>query len=230
MKGLTSKSYAARLRSGISASRATASKDIRSGDARAYEKDETTHFSIVDKDGNAVSGTYTLNGNFGSGIVVEGAGFLLNNEMDNFNVNPGKPDDAGIIQGEANAIAPDKRMITAMAPTMVFQKGKLFLVTGSPGSSRIISTVLQVITNVIDHKMNIQEAVNAPKVHHEWMPDELRIEKGISPDTVKILKDMGHNVVLHGPMGAATSVLIDPVTQVRYGAADPRRDGLALGY
>ncbi|HOW54497.1 MAG TPA: gamma-glutamyltransferase [Syntrophorhabdaceae bacterium] len=230
VRGLTSKSYAAKLRSGISASRATASKDIRSGDARAYEKDETTHFSVVDREGNAVSSTYTLNGNFGSGIVVEGAGFLLNNEMDNFNANPGKPDDAGIIQGDANAIAPNKRMITAMTPTMVFRQGKLFLVTGSPGSSRIISTVLQVIMNVIDHKMNIQEAVNAPKVHHEWMPDELRIEKGISPDTIKALKEMGHNVVLHGPMGAATSILVDPVTQARYGAADPRREGLALGY
>ncbi len=230
VRGLTSKAYAAKLRSGIDPSRATASRDISSGDARIYEKDETTHFSIVDGAGNAVAATYTLDGNFGSGIVVGGAGFLLNNEMDNFNINPGKPDDAGIVQGEANAISPGKRMTTAMAPTMVFKQGKLFMVTGSPGSSRIISTVLQVIMNVIDHGMNIQEAVNAPKVHHEWMPDELRIEKGISPDTVRILKEMGHNVVLHGPMGAATSIMIDPVTNVRCGAADPRREGLALGY
>lgn len=230
VSGLTSKAYAAKLRSGIDPSRATASRDIRSGDARIYEKDETTHFSIVDGAGNAVSATYTLDGNFGSGIVVGGAGFLLNNEMDNFNINPGKSDDAGIVQGEANAISPNKRMTTAMAPTMVFRQGKLFLVTGSPGSSRIISTVLQVIMNVIDHRMNIQEAVNAPKVHHEWMPDELRIEKGISPDTVRILKEMGHNVVLHGPMGAATSIMIDPATNARYGAADPRREGLAQGY
>jgi gamma-glutamyltranspeptidase/glutathione hydrolase len=171
-----------------------------------------------------------MNGNFGSGIVVEGMGFLLNNEMDNFNTNPGRTDDAGIVEGEANAIAPNKRMITAMAPTMVFRNGKLFLVTGSPGSSRIISTVVQVILNVIDHRMNIQEAVNAPKVHHEWMPDELRIEKGISPDTVRMLRDMGHNVVLKAPMGAAMSILIDPATSKRYGAADPRREGLAMGY
>ncbi len=230
VKGLTSKAYAAQLRKGIDPVRATASKDIRAGDARVYEKDETTQFSIVDREGNAVSATYTLNGNFGSGIVVDGAGFLLNNEMDNFNIDPGKPDAAGIVQGEANAIAPDKRMITAMAPTMVFREGRLFLVTGSPGSSRIISTVLQVIMNVIDHKMNIQEAVNAPKVHHEWLPDELRIEKGISPDTVRILRSMGHNVVLGGPMGAAFSILVDPATSIRYGARDPRREGLAEGY
>jgi len=230
VRGLTSKAYGAKLAAGIDPSRATPVKDIRSGDARIYERDETTHFSIVDGAGNAVSATYTLNGNFGSGIMVEGAGFLLNNEMDNFNTNPGKADAAGIIEGDANAIAPNKRMITAMAPTMVFRQGKLFLVTGSPGSSRIISTVLQVILNVVDHGMNIQEAVNAPKVHHEWKPDELRIEKGISPDTVKILKEMGHNVVLRGPMGAATSIMIDSVTGMRYGAADPRRDGLALGY
>ena len=230
VKGLTSKAYAAKLRKDIDPDRATPSNKIRAGKAVAYEKDETTHFSIVDGKGNAVSATYTLNGNFGSGIVVDGAGFLLNNEMDNFNSNPGRPDQAGIIQSEANAIAPNKRMITAMAPAMIFFKDRLFLVTGSPGSSRIISTVLQVITNVIDHRMNIQEAVNAPKVHHEWMPDELRVEKGISPDTVKILKGMGHNVVLRGPMGAASSIMIDPVTSVRYGASDPRRDGLALGY
>lgn len=230
VKGLTSKAYGAKLAAGVDPSRATPSSQIRSGDAKVYEKEETTHFSVVDAEGNAVSATYTLNGNFGSGIVVEGAGFLLNNEMDNFNSNPGKPDSAGIIESEANAISPNKRMITAMAPTMVFRQGKLFLVTGSPGSSRIISTVLQVILNVIDHKMNIQEAVNAPKMHHEWMPDELRIEKGISPDTTKILKTMGHNVVLKGPMGAATSILIDPATGKRYGAADPRREGLAMGY
>lgn len=229
VKGLTSKAYGAKLAAGIDPARATPSSQIRSGEAKVYEKDETTHFSIVDGQGNAVSATYTLNGNFGSGIVVDGAGFLLNNEMDNFNSDPGKPDSAGIIESEANAIAPNKRMITAMAPTMVFREGKLRLVTGSPGSSRIISTVLQVVLNVIDHKMNIQEAVNAPKVHHEWMPDELRVEKGISPDTMKMLGQMGHNVVLRGPMGSATSVLIDPATGKRYGAVDPRREGLAMG-
>ena len=230
VRALTSKAYALKLAEGINPSRATPSKEIRSGNVSVYEKNETTHFSVVDREGNAVSSTYTLNGNFGSGIVVEGMGFLLNNEMDNFNTNPGSTDSAGIVEGEANAIAPNKRMITAMAPTMVFKGGRLLLVTGSPGSSRIISTIVQVVLNVIDYGMNIQEAVNAPKVHHEWMPDELRIEKGISPDTVRILRGMGHTVVLKAPMGAAMSILIDPATQTRLGAADPRREGMALGY
>lgn len=230
VRALTSKAYALTLAGGINRSHANPSKEIRSGDVRIFEKEDTTHFSIVDPEGNAVSATYTLNGNFGSGIIVEGMGFLLNNEMDNFNTNPGQADGAGIVQSEANAIAPGKRMVTAMAPTMVFRNGTLFLVTGSPGSSRIISTIVQVILNTIDHGMNIQEAVNAPKVHHEWMPDELRIEKGISPDTIKILRDMGHNVVMKAPMGAASSILIDPATSIRFGASDPRREGLAIGY
>jgi gamma-glutamyltranspeptidase/glutathione hydrolase len=230
VSGLISKAYAARLRESIPLDRATPAKSIREGDAPQYEKESTTHFSIVDREGNAVSCTFTLNGNFGSGIVVDGAGFLLNNEMDNFNTHPGTADSAGPIQGEANAVAPHKRMLSAMVPTIVLKNGSLFLVTGSPGSSRIISTVAQVIMNVIDYGMNIQEAVNAPKVHHEWLPDELRIEKGISPDTIGILQEMGHSVVVGEPMGAASSIMVDQTTGMRYGAADPRRDGLALGY
>ncbi|MFA5180628.1 MAG: gamma-glutamyltransferase [Syntrophales bacterium] len=230
VKGLTSKSYAAELRAKINLLKATAGKDISPGDAPRYERDETTHFSVVDKEGNAVSSTYTLNGNFGNGIVVAGAGFLLNNEMDNFNVRPGRIDANGIREGEANAIAPNKRMLSAMSPTIVMKDGKVLLVTGSPGSSRIISTNLQVIMNVIDHGMNIQEAVNAPRVHNEWLPDELQIEKGISPDTIKLLSGMGHTVAVGAPMGAASSILIDGKTSMRYGAADPRRDGSALGY
>jgi len=228
--GLTSKAYAAKHRATIDPAHASAAKDIAAGNAPAYGKDETTHFSVVDKDGNAVSSTYTLNGNFGSGIVVEGAGFLLNNEMDNFNATPGRPDAAGIVQGEANAIAPGKRMLTAMAPTIVMKDGRLLLVTGSPGSSRIISTVAQVVMNVIDHKMNIQEAANAPKIHHEWLPDELRIEKGVSPDTIRLLTGMGHKVVIRPAMGSAMSIMVDQDTGALYGAADPRREGLALGY
>ncbi|MCX5829247.1 MAG: gamma-glutamyltransferase [Deltaproteobacteria bacterium] len=230
VKGLTSKRYAADLRTKITPLKATAGKDIRPGDAPRYERDETTHFSVVDKEGNAVSSTYTLNGNFGNGIVVEGAGFLLNNEMDNFNVRPGRIDENGIREGEANAIAPNKRMLSAMSPTIVMKDGKVFLVTGSPGSNRIISTNLQVIMNVIDHGMNIQEAVNAPRVHNEWLPDELQIEKGISPDTIKLLSGMGHTVALGTPMGASSSIMIDGKTSMRYGAADPRREGAALGY
>jgi gamma-glutamyltranspeptidase/glutathione hydrolase len=228
--GLTSKAYAAALRKSISIDRATPSADIRPGDAPRYEKESTTHFSVVDREGNAVSCTFTLDGNFGSGIVVDGYGFLLNNEMDNFNTHPGTPDAAGIVQGEANAILPNKRMLTAMVPTIVLKDGKPVLVTGSPGSSRIISTVVQVLTNVIDHGMNIQEAVNAPRVHHEWLPDKLFVEKGISPDTIRLLQEMGYIVVGTEPMGAASSIMLDQKTGMRYGAADPRREGSALGY
>lgn len=230
VKGLTSKVYAAYLREGINPLKATPSKEIKAGEAPVYERDETTHFSVVDREGNAVSGTYTLNGNFGNGIVVEGAGFLLNNEMDNFNLRPGRVNESGFVEGDANAIVPNKRMLTCMSPTIVLKKGRPFLVTGSPGSSRIISTNLQVIMNVIDHKMNVQEAVNAPKVHHEWLPDELRVEKGISPDTMRLLREMGHTVVQGGPMGASSSILIDEGTGMRFGASDPRREGAAMGY
>jgi len=230
VRGLTSKAYAATLRRSISPHRATPAADIRAGDAPRYEKESTTHFSVVDREGNAVSCTFTLDGNFGSGIVVEGAGFLLNNEMDNFNAHPGTSEGGGPVQGEANAIAPNRRMLSAMVPTIVVKDGKPFLVTGSPGSSRIISTVAQVILNVVDHGMNVQEAVNAPRVHHEWLPDVLYLEKGISPDTIRILKEMGHSVTVGGPMGAASSILVDPKTGLRWGAVDPRREGSARGY
>jgi gamma-glutamyltranspeptidase / glutathione hydrolase len=230
VSGLTAKTYAAALRKSIPLDRATPARDIRPGDAPRYEKESTTHFSVVDREGNAVSCTFTLDGNFGSGIVVDGAGFLLNNEMDNFNTHPGTADAAGPIQGEANAIAPNKRMLTAMVPTIVLADGKPVLVTGSPGSSRIISTVVQVLTNVIDQGMNIQEAVNAPRVHHEWLPDTLYVEKGISPDTIRLLREMGYSVVGTEPMGAALSIMVDQKTGMRSGAADPRREGLALGY
>jgi gamma-glutamyltranspeptidase/glutathione hydrolase len=230
VKGLTSKAYAAARRAKIDPIKATPGKDIRPGDAPMYELDETTHFSVVDQAGNAVSSTYTLNGNFGNGIVVEGAGFLLNNEMDNFNTRPGEIDGNGIREGEANAIAPGKRMLSSMSPTIVMKDGRVFLVTGSPGSSRIISTNLQVIMNVIDHGMNIQEAVNAPRVHNEWLPDELQLERGISPDTIRLLSGMGHTIAAASPMGASSSIMVDGKTLMRYGAADPRREGSALGY
>jgi gamma-glutamyltranspeptidase/glutathione hydrolase len=230
VSGLTSKAYAAALRKSIALDRATPAREIRPGDAPRYEKEATTHFSVVDREGNAVSCTFTLDGNFGSGIVVDGAGFLLNNEMDNFNAHPGTPDKDGVVQGEANAIAPNKRMLTAMVPTIVLADGEPVLVTGSPGSSRIVSTVVQVLSNVIDHGMNIQEAVNAPRVHHEWLPDTLFVEKGISPDTIRLLREMGYSVVGTEPMGAASSIVVDQKTGMRYGAADPRRDGSALGY
>jgi gamma-glutamyltranspeptidase/glutathione hydrolase len=230
VKGLTSKKYALQLRNQIDRSQTSVSQNILPGKPDYYESDETTHFSVVDKAGNVVSNTYTVNFSFGSGIVVEGAGFLLNNEMDDFSAKPGVPNAYGLIGGAANAIEPEKRMLSSMSPTIVLKDGGPFLATGSPGGSRIITTTLQVIMNVVDHGMNIQEAVNAPRIHHQWLPDETRIEEGISPDTIKLLEAMGHTVSVQSTMGAASSILIDNEKGVYYGASDPRRSGLALGY
>ena len=226
--GLTSKAYAATLSQQINRQKATLSQEILPGKPNHYESNETTHYSIVDKDGNAVSNTYTLNFSFGSRIMVKGAGFLLNNEMDDFSAKPGVANAYGLIGGTANAIEAHKRMLSSMSPTIVLKDAKPFIVTGSPGGSRIITTTLQVIMNVIDHKMNIQEAVNAVRIHHQWFPDEIRIEKGLNRDTINLLTDMKHVVVIKNPMGAAASILIDNTTL--YGANDPRRQGIALGY
>lgn len=230
IRGLTAKQYAVELRQNISRMFATPSSKIGPGKPPGYESDQTTHYSVIDKHGNAVAVTYTINFSFGSGIVVDGAGFLLNNEMDDFSSKPGVPNAYGLIGGEANAIEPNKRMLSSMSPTIVLKNGKPFLITGSPGGSRIITTTLQIILNVIDHGMNIQEAVNAPRIHHQWLPDELRIEEGLSPDTIRLLKKMGHKVEIKTTMGGAESIFIDPDTGIYYGAADPRREGLAIGY
>jgi gamma-glutamyltranspeptidase/glutathione hydrolase len=223
LKGLTSKSYAKKLVKNIQLDKATPSVDIKAGDPQNHESPETTHFSIVDSFGNAVSNTYTLNFSYGSGIVVAGAGFLLNNEMDDFSAKPGAANAYGLIGGEANKIEPNKRMLSSMSPTIVKLAGKNFLITGSPGGSRIISTTLQVIMNVIDHKMNIQTAVNSPRIHHQWWPDEIRIEQGISPDTTKLLTNRGHKVVQKSAMGGSQSILVDQEFGTLYGAADPRQ-------
>ena len=226
--GLTSKSYAAVLREGIDMDKATPSSMIAPGKPQPFESNETTHFSVVDKFGNAVSNTYTINFSYGSGIVVDGAGFLLNNEMDDFSAKPGVPNAYGLIGGEANKIEPNKRMLSSMSPTIVKQRGRNFLVTGSPGGARIITTTLQVIMNVIDHDLNIQSAVTAPRIHHQWLPDELRIEEGISPDTIKLLEEMGYQVKQQEAMGASQSILIED--GIMYGASDPRRTtSLAAG-
>jgi len=227
---LTSKKYAEKIRQQIDLSKASLSKDIMPGSINLNESNQTTHFSVVDKDGNAVSNTYTLNFSFGSGIVLDGTGFLLNNEMDDFSAKPGEPNAYGLIGGAANAIEPNKRMLSSMAPAVVLKNAKPFLITGSPGGSRIITTVVQVIMNVIDHNMNIQEAVNAPRIHHQWLPDEIRVEEGISPDTVNFLKLKGHKISVKNTMGAASSILIDKSAGVKFGAADPRRSGSARGY
>lgn len=228
LKGITSRKYAAALRDEINGSQATPSKEIAPGKPQPYESNETTHFSIVDAWGNAVSNTYTINFSYGSGIVVEGAGFLLNNEMDDFSAKPGVPNAYGLIGGEANRIAPNKRMLSSMSPTIVKKDGKNFLVTGSPGGSRIITTTLQVIMNVIDHQLNIKSAVSEPRIHHQWLPDEIRIEEGLSPDTIRLLEGMGHIVKLRNSMGAIQSIMLK--NGKMYGAADPRRaTGLAAG-
>jgi len=228
LKGLTSKEYAASLRDGIDSQKATPSRNIAPGKPLPFESNETTHFSIVDKYGNAVSNTYTINFSYGSGIVVEGAGFLLNNEMDDFSSKPGVPNAYGLIGGEANKIEANKRMLSSMSPTIVKHDGKNFLVTGSPGGSRIITTTLQVIMNVIDHGLNIQSAVAAPRIHHQWLPDQLRVEEGLSPDTIRRLEDMGHDVQQKSAMGAIQSIMIRDGEM--FGGADPRRStSLAAG-
>lgn len=230
LEGLTSKAYAEHLRNGIDRHEATPSEQIAPGKPQPYESNETTHFSIVDQWGNAVSNTYTINFSYGSGITVAGAGFLLNNEMDDFSAKPGVPNAYGLIGGEANRIEPGKRMLSSMSPTILRKDGRNVLVTGSPGGSRIITTTLQVIMNVVDHGLNIQSAVAAPRIHHQWLPDEIRIEQGISPDTIDLLESMGHTVTPRAAMGAIQSIQVDDDGQL-WGAADPRRStSSARGY
>ncbi len=236
--GLISKKYAAALAKEIKPTQATPSADVKNPDPFGYESTETTHFSIVDKDGNAVANTYTLNNGYGSGVTVPGLGFLLNDEMDDFTSKPGTPNMFGLIQSENNSIQPRKRPLSAMTPTMVLKDGNLFMVAGSPGGPTIINTVLQVIVNVIDYGMNIQEAVDAPRIHHQWLPDQLQVEPvGFSPDTLNILRSEGYHLkMMISPLwgnqflGDAQSILVDPKTGIRYGASDPRRNGKAIGY
>jgi gamma-glutamyltranspeptidase / glutathione hydrolase len=197
-----------------------------------YEPDHTTHYSVVDPDGNAVSVTTTLNDNFGSRVTAEGLGFLLNDEMDDFAAKQGAPNMFGLIQGPANAIGPGKRPLSSMAPTIVLKNGKLFLVLGSPGGSTIISTVANVLMGVVDYGLNIQEAVNAPRFHDQWMPDEIKMEKiGFSPDTVHILEHMGHKIdVSERFWGDAECIAVDEQTGERLGASDGRNNGKAVGF
>jgi gamma-glutamyltranspeptidase / glutathione hydrolase len=200
--------------------------------ASTAEPDHTTHYSVVDPDGNAVSVTTTLNDSFGSHVTADGLGFLLNDEMDDFSSKPGAPNMFGLIQGPANAIGPGKRPLSAMTPTMVLKNGKLFLVLGSPGGPTIITTVANVLMGVVDYGLNIQQAVNAPRFHHQWMPDGILIEPtGISSDTVGILERMGHKVVRsHDYLGDAECIAIDDTTGDRLGASDGRNEGKAVGF
>jgi gamma-glutamyltranspeptidase/glutathione hydrolase len=207
---LTDKAYAAEIRSKIDKYRAGVSKDLM---PKGFgESTETTHYSIVDKDGNAVAVTYTLNGSFGAGVVAPGTGILLNNEMDDFTQKPGVPNLYGLVQGEANAIAPKKTPLSSMSPTIVSKDGKVFMVIGSPGGSRIITITLEAIINVIDHGMNIREAIDAPRIHHQWLPDTVYVEaNGLSPDTQNILAGMGYKLDVAGPgktWGQAAGILV----------------------
>jgi gamma-glutamyltranspeptidase/glutathione hydrolase len=202
---------------------------VNPGNPAPYESNQTTHFSVMDAKGNAVANTYTINFSYGSGIMAEGTGILLNNEMDDFSAKPGVPNAYGLIGGEANAIEAGKRPLSSMTPTIVFKEGEPFLVTGSPGGSRIITTTLQIILNVVDHGMNIAEATAAPRVHHQWLPDELRVEEGMSPDTLALLRARGHEIAVKNAMGSTQSIL--KTEEGLTGASDPRSPGaLTLGY
>lgn len=220
---LTSKDYAKQLAAGIDMRQARPSGEIAPGSAAAKESIDTTHFSVIDRDGNMVANTYTLNLSFGSGMTVDGAGFILNNEMDDFSSKPGVPNAFGLIGGAANSIEAGKRPLSSMTPTMVFKDGQPIIATGSPGGSRIIMAVLQMIVNVIDHDMNIGVASNAPRMHHQWLPDVVQLESGFSPDTIRELRRRGHLI-----RGSRTIGNLNSVSQEDdyfLGAADPRRPG-----
>ncbi|MDQ3803682.1 MAG: gamma-glutamyltransferase [Acidobacteriota bacterium] len=231
--GLIDKSYAERQRRSIRRDRASTSEEVRAGRPAGAESEETTHFTVVDAAGNCVSNTYTLNDGYGSKVTIRGAGILMNNEMDDFAAKPGTPNLYGLIQGERNAVAPRKRPLSAMTPTFVLRKDKtLWFAVGSPGGPTIINTVLQVITNVIDFDMNIQQAIDAPRIHHQWLPDEIVYEPyGMSADTFRALESRGHRLTARPRyMGDAQGVMVEEQTGVRLGASDPRQAGEPVGY
>jgi gamma-glutamyltranspeptidase/glutathione hydrolase len=223
---LTSKAYGEQLAATIDMTKARDSTDVSPGVEPTYESEDTTHFSIIDRDGNVVSNTYTLNFSFGSGIAVPGGGFLMNNEMDDFAAKPGVMNAFGMLGGDANAIDAGKRPLSSMTPTIVFAGGEPWFATGSPGGSRIITVVLQMIVNIIDHGMNIAEAANAPRMHHQWYPDVLFLEPGFSPDTVRLLKERGHDVQYSRSSSGSTQTVAFKDGLFR-GASDTRRPGAA---
>lgn len=229
LSGIISKDYAQELRSKIDPNKATPAALIKPNNPIPYESDQTTHFSVVDSQGNAVANTYTLNFSYGTGLVAEGTGILLNNEMDDFSAKPGTANVYGLLGNDANAVAANKRPLSSMSPTIVFKNNKPFIVTGSPGGSRIITTVTQIISNVIDHDLNIAEATHATRIHDQWMPDEIRIEKALNIDTINKLESMGHKVTPKATMGSTQSIMITPTG--KYGSTDPRSiDSAVVGY
>ena len=235
---LTSKEYAKIIFEKIETAKnkAVPSGEIKSLDVSLlHESTETTHYSVYDSFGNAVSTTTTINSSFGSGIVVEGAGFLLNNEMDDFSGKPGVMNQFGLLGTEANSIQPEKRMLSSMTPTIILKDGEPYIIIGSPGGSQIITTVLQVILNCIDFDMNIREAIEAPRIHHQWMPDSLYYEQGAFTEDVKErLTAMGYALVNDGTefriLGIAEGIMVDPIDGIIYGTSDPRGGGMAVGY
>jgi gamma-glutamyltranspeptidase/glutathione hydrolase len=226
---LMSKRYAGELRRTIDPAHATPASAIRDGAAASREGENTTHFSVIDRFGNAVANTYTLNFSYGLGLVAEGTGVLLNNELDDFAAAPGAPNAYGLVGGDANAPAPGKRPLSSMTPTIVLKDGRPFLVTGSPGGSRIITAVLQVISNVIDLRLPLAEAVAAPRIHDQWSPDEVLAEHGLKPELLQGLAAVGHTVREAPPRTSANSIEVTPHGLI--GAADPRTPGAhAAGY
>jgi gamma-glutamyltranspeptidase/glutathione hydrolase len=225
---LLDKQYIGGLRQSIDPDRATASRPIHAGKATAREGSDTTHFSVVDAEGNAVAVTFTLNNQFGSGVTVPGLGFILNSDMDDFAADPGKTNQYGMIQGEANAIQPGKRPVSSMTPTIVARDGKLYMALGTPGGLTIMNSVLQALVNVVDFKMNAQDAVSAPRFHHQWFPDRIFLEPGFSPDTIALLKARGHEVEFKASNNDMMMILSDG--DWLQAGVDPRREGKAAGY
>ena len=230
ISSLLDPNYVSARRATIDPEHATLSDNAGPGHPAGSEGTETTHYSIVDQQGNAVAVTYTLNNGYGNGVTVPGAGFLLNDEMDDFAAKPGTPNMFGLVQGEKNAIAPGKRPLSSMTPTIVLKDGKPFLVLGAPGGPTIISAVLQVIVNVIDFGMNVQDAVDFPRIHHQWKPDRLDVERGISPDTIALLKRMGYSIEESHPRVLARVEAILVSDGWLQGGHDGRGSGKAAGY
>lgn len=225
---LTDKRYAETIRAKIDLNKATPSAQVAPGDLSGYESPQTTHYSVTDQWGNAVANTYTLNWSYGTGITAKGTGILLNNEMDDFSAKPGVANAYGLLGEEANAVAPRKRPLSSMTPTFVFKDGQILLVTGSPGGSTIITTVLQMVMNVVDHGLNVAAATAVPRFHHQWQPDRVRLEFGFSQDTIDALKAKGHDIRIGSPLGTTESIQFE--NGWHQGAADPRRaGGAAIG-
>tara|TARA_B100001121_G_C18681857_1_gene618966 strand:+ start:475 stop:2190 length:1716 start_codon:yes stop_codon:yes gene_type:complete len=218
---LISKKYAKALNKDISLDQVTPSNEVSPGNPYPYESPDTTHFSVMDSYGNAVSNTYTLNFSYGSGKMIPGTGMLINNEMDDFSSKPGTPNGYGLLGSEANAIEGNKRPLSSMTPTIIFKDQKPYMVFGSPGGSRIITTVLQVALNVMEHEMNIAQAVHSPRMHHQWLPEVLMLEKGFGSDTEKLLESKGYNLYPSSTMGSVQAIVKEG--NYFYGSADPRR-------